>query len=147
LVSDVHARKNSSINVLVVDDEAQNADAIKRAFRKNPELVVYSSDSSSTALDQVRRERFDLFLVDYSMAGLNGVEFIERARLLAPHAVFIMLTGYPELKQVIDAHSRGIVDGILGKPWSLDELTLTIEQARSMLHLRAMRKPSSPPKS
>ncbi|MEZ0310769.1 MAG: response regulator [Myxococcota bacterium] len=127
------------MSVLCVDDEAQNLDAIRRAFRKNTDLKVQSAESSAAAMQLVRAEKFDLFLVDYSMAGVNGVEFIEQAKVLAPNAVFIMLTGYPELKKVVDAHARGLVDGILGKPWSAEELTLTVTQARSILHLRAIR--------
>ena len=129
-----------ALSVLVVDDEPLNADAIKRAFRKDHYLTVSSSESGKSALEMVRRESYDLFLVDYSMAGLNGVDFAEQARILAPGAVFIMLTGFPELKKVIDAHARGIIDGILGKPWTGEQLALTVAQARSMLHLREIRR-------
>lgn len=129
-----------ALNVLVVDDEPFNADAIKRAFRKDLAMVVTAASSGVSALELTRREQFDLFLIDYSMPGLSGVEFADQARPLAPNAVFIMFTGFPELKKVVDAQTRGVVDGILGKPWTIEELTLTIASARSMLHLREIRR-------
>ncbi len=126
--------------VLVVDDEPHNGDAVRRAFKKNDEVSVELSLSGQEGLEVLRKRQFDLFLVDFSMAGLNGVEFVEQARRDAPDSVFVMLTGYPELRQVVEAHARGVVDGILGKPWSIEELNLALRQARAMRHMRAIRK-------
>jgi CheY-like chemotaxis protein len=127
------------LRVLVVDDESHNGEAVRRAFKKAPNVVVESSSSGEAGLQALASKPFDLLLVDYSMAGLSGIEFVERARKIAPYGLYVMLTAYPELKQVLDAQARGLLDGILAKPWNLQELDLVMKQARTMIHLREIR--------
>ena len=93
--------------------------------------------SGTEALEILARERVDVLLVDYSMPGMNGVQLLENAEKVAPDAVSIVVTGYPELGDVSEARHRGLVKHLLAKPWRTQELLSAVEHA---LKMRAMRK-------
>ncbi len=123
--------------VLSVDDEPLNNELMERAFRSREDRRLLSAGSGAAALQVLKENQVDVILCDYSMPQMNGVEFLERARALAPSAVSIMVTGYPELREVAEAQTRGLVRHIVAKPWRLQDLMETIDRALSMRDLNA----------
>ena len=121
------------ITILAVDDEPLNNDFMSRVFRKCPDRRLLTALSGQDGLQILATNSVDLILVDYSMPGMNGVEFLERARTIAPKAVAVMVTGYPELEEVIDARSRGLMREILAKPLVSKELFDTVDRAIASL--------------
>ena len=122
--------------LLAVDDEPANNDLMMRAFRAEKEVKLLVAYSGSEALEILGRTPVDVILVDYSMPGMNGVEFLSAARKVVPDVVAIMVTAFPEMGDVHTARSRGIVQHIISKPWQVRALVDTVKRAISM---RAMR--------
>ena len=120
--------------VLVVDDEELNLDTFRRAFRRDFELVTVSSGEAG--LNQLRECEFDIAVVDYSMPGMNGVEFLEQARGLRPEMGRVMLTAFPDLEAVSQARRNGLVTSVMIKPFSRDVVLQTVE---SHVRMREMR--------
>ncbi len=123
------------VRVLAVDDEAHNNELMERAFRSRAGWQLRVALSGKNGLEIVEREPIDIILCDYSMPEMTGVQFLEQAHQLAPDAVTIMVTGYPELQEVTEAQLRGLVRHIVGKPWTLRDLMETIERAITMREL------------
>jgi CheY-like chemotaxis protein len=69
--------------VLVVDDEADARDLIKRVLEDCGAIVVLAS-SSHQALAMVQKDRPDMILSDIGMPDEDGYEFIRRVRMLTP---------------------------------------------------------------
>lgn len=128
-----------SISVLAIDDEPMNNEAVARALRKRTEVELVTCESPADALAHLQARVFELLLVDYSMAGMNGVEFVERARSLRPEAFVVMVTGYPELTRVVEAHASGIIDSIVAKPWRPEDLNAALDGFKSIRNLRSVR--------
>ncbi len=125
------------ITVLAVDDEPLNNELMERAFRTRHDRRLLIATSGPEGLVMLKANVVDVILCDYSMPTMSGVQFLEQAQNISPATINIMVTGYPELREVIDAQSRGLVRHIVAKPWRLKELMDTVDRAVSMRELNA----------
>jgi len=101
--------------VLFVDDESNVLDSYRRSLRKI--LSVQTALSGQEALQIMETEGpFSVIVSDMQMPGMNGVEFLARARQQAPDTVRIMLTGNADQQTAIDAVNTGDVFRFLNKP-------------------------------
>lgn len=118
----------SSTNILVVDDEPRLLSTMSRILRTDDWSVVTAPDGH-TALDLIDRDTFDVVVSDYKMPGIDGLEFLERSRAVAPEAQRILVTGMGDTDLAIRAINRGQVTGYLAKPFLPDELRSAVRQA------------------
>jgi DNA-binding NtrC family response regulator len=121
--------------VLVVDDEQANLDTFRRVFRKDFEMVF--ARSGDEALHHVRRQRFDVALVDYAMPAMSGVEFLRRAAEIQPEMARLMLTAHDGVDEVRDARPSGLVISIISKPWQREQILHWVATAQRMSQMRA----------
>jgi len=121
--------------VLLVDDERDNLEALRRLLRRD--FVVETAESGETALAFLATGRgVDVIVSDQRMPGLSGSEFLEKAEALDPIATRLLLTGFADLDAVIDAVNRGHIWRYVAKPWEPEELKLTLRQAAERAKLR-----------
>ncbi len=121
--------------ILIVDDEENILSALKRLFRKE-NYQILTAVSAEEALQIMDEQEVDLIISDLKMPVTNGVEFFTQAKEKKPDALRIMLTGYADLKSVIEAIDKGEVYRFLLKPWDDDELKMTIKQALEFYYLQ-----------
>lgn len=111
--------------ILVVDDER----GIRRTLTQMFTRMGYQATgvaSGAEALEQMRRERFDLVILDLKMPEMDGTEVLKAARPFAPDTVFILLTAYGTLDSAIVAVRHGAFDYLL-KPSSVQEIVRAVE--------------------
>lgn len=118
-----------SFDVLVVDDEEDNLDAFRFAFRKS--FALHYAIGGAPGLEALERLDPAVIVSDQRMPGMSGVEFLKLAKERRPDAVGILLTAYTDLPVLIDAVNSGAVDRYLQKPWDSKELTVVLRQAIS----------------
>lgn len=112
--------------ILFVDDDENLLAAIQRTLRK--QFIFDTALGGLPALELLRTKGpYALIVSDMSMPGMNGTEFLERARRVAPDTVRIMLTGNADQQTAIDAVNRGHVFRFLSKPCPPDTLVPAIE--------------------
>lgn len=114
-------------NLLFVDDETDNLDALERVFRKK--FQIYKASSGPQALDILKKESIHVIISDQRMPEMTGVEFLEKSQKHAPHAIRILLTGYTDIDSIIQAINKGHVYRYVTKPWDTRDLTITVDQA------------------
>src|SRR5919201_5860054 len=90
--------------------------------------AVRGVNRGEAALEALRRERFDLMLVDYKMPGMNGLEVFEAARAIQPGLRCMLVTGHGT-PDIIDRATRAGFGSILLKPFSSNELKAGVEKA------------------
>lgn len=123
--------------ILIVDDEASILKALQRILRLAPctcgnrrfTLEVSTFTSPQAALEAARNEEFDLFLSDYRMPEMDGVEFLKAAKALQPDAARLILSGYADLNALMRAVNEVGIDRFIGKPWNDYELLSAIGQS------------------
>jgi DNA-binding response OmpR family regulator/signal transduction histidine kinase len=120
--------------ILAVDDEPDVLDVLRRALEE--QYQVFTATSGPEALEILRREEIDLLITDQRMPGMSGVQLMEEARRLRPMMVRIILTGYTEPRDMVDAINRGEVYRYLTKPFDLAELFFTVRNGLEAYDLR-----------
>lgn len=112
------------ISILVVDDDASCLKAVARILGRVPGRTtrVLTACGAEEAEAFARRERVDVAVCDFHLAGRSGLAFLRRLREIAPAARRVVLTGDRDSRAVRDATFRGDVDAVLAKPFALDEL-------------------------
>ena len=102
--------------ILIVDDEEVLRDLLQLAFQEagNP---VEAAESAEEALSVLRRQSFDLLLVDKNLPGMSGVDLIRKVRDTDKDVAIVMMTAYATAQSVKDTMNLD-VSGYLEKPFS-----------------------------
>jgi DNA-binding NtrC family response regulator len=123
-----------AIGVLYVDDEINNLNSFKAAFRRDFEIfTAISAKEGRKILDS---QEIGVIITDQRMPGMTGIEFLESILSIYPDTIRILLTGFSDINAVMDAINRGQVYKYLVKPWQNDELKMYIENALEIYNLR-----------
>ncbi|MCG8473388.1 MAG: response regulator [Desulfobacterales bacterium] len=138
----------SQHTLLLVEDEVRVLNALRRTLRPLGHEVV-TALSGQEGLDLLKNldPAPALIISDLRMPGMNGTEFLEQAKELAPETIRYMLSGYADMDAVIDSINRGEVQRFLTKPWEeknllfevtegLKQYELTQKNHRLMAHIR-----------
>jgi DNA-binding NtrC family response regulator len=89
--------------------------------------AVKGANSGEVAVDILRKERFDMMVLDYKMPGLTGFEVFAQARALHPGLAVVLVTGHGTPEVVDEANRLGFAS-ILLKPFTSDELRSTVDK-------------------
>lgn len=89
--------------------------------------AVKGANRGETALDLMRKEPFDLMVLDYKMPGMTGFEVFQQARALHPDMAVVLVTGHGTPEIINEANRMGF-SAILLKPFTSDELRGTVEK-------------------
>ncbi|MBW3584702.1 MAG: SpoIIE family protein phosphatase [Cyanobacteria bacterium 0813] len=140
----------SKLKLMVVDDEPDNLDLLYRTFRRD--FQVYKADSALSALEVLDEQgEMAVIISDQRMPEMNGTEFLGKTVERFPDTIRILLTGYTDVEDLVEAINSGQVFKYITKPWNPEELKLVINQAsdtykyykqRSVALRRALRKES-----
>ncbi len=117
----------SSPGVLLVDDEPDNLELLRRALRGLAKLST--ATDGDEALDLVRSGNFACVVTDHLMPGLTGVELLERAARIAPRTERILVSAFGDADVLTDAINRGHISHFLHKPVDLRELRRLVKRA------------------
>ncbi|MEO6422182.1 MAG: EAL domain-containing protein [Candidatus Nitrotoga sp.] len=117
-----------SRKLLLVDDEANILSALKRLLRREG-YDIFTAISAELGLEILATHRVDVIISDQLMPGMNGVEFLRRAKTLHPHTIRMVLSGYTDLQAVTDAINEGAIYKFLSKPWDDGILLANIKEA------------------
>jgi two-component system NtrC family response regulator len=112
--------------ILVVDDEANQRDALSGFLRKRGYGILTAVDGAE-ALEAVRREQVDLVISDLRMPGLDGLSLLREIRQLQPEVGFILTTAFGTVENAVEVMKLGATH-YLSKPVDLEKLLLTIAQ-------------------
>lgn len=115
-------------NILVVDDEKFNLDAIRRTLRSEKEYKLYLATDGKEAL-QILNEVHPVHIIitDQRMPGMSGIELLQKSLAISPNSIRIILTAYTDITDMVDAINKGQVYRYLIKPWKPDELKITLK--------------------
>lgn len=120
--------------ILLVDDEPMILDAMTRALRREPYVVLRAS-CGSEALEIVNRMHVDVVLTDERMPEMCGSELLSRIRESHPDVVRILMSGAASLAEAAQAIGRGGIYRFLNKPVGPDVVVKTIDNALAMREL------------
>lgn len=115
-------------HVLIVDDEQNILEALKRALSDEP-FTVITARGGSEGLALLEEHEIKVVVSDERMPGMSGADFLQLVRARYPGTVRIMLTGHASLESAIRAVNYGDIYRFFTKPWNDLELAHTIRSA------------------
>ena len=111
--------------ILVVDDEQAIRDLITDVLNIAG-YEVFSAADGLVALNQIRKQKFDLIILDVNLPKLDGFAILEKVRESAPTQPIIMISARTDKDDVTHGLRLG-ADDYVRKPFSVEELVLRIE--------------------
>ncbi|MBI3286097.1 MAG: EAL domain-containing protein [Burkholderiales bacterium] len=114
--------------LLVVDDEAQVVSALQRELRPQTDRLL-CAERVDEALELLARHPVGVILSDLRMPQSNGMELLNKVRLMYPHIVRLILSGEQSFESVRSAVNRGAAHKFLVKPWDGRELKDILNEA------------------
>lgn len=126
-----------SISIIVADDDPVVRDVVGRALRQHG-YGVMTAENGDEAWEMASTAGQALFVIDWEMPGMDGLELIRRLRLRADRAVpyMLMLTSYNDVKDVVRGLTLG-ADDYLRKPFDMHELLARVQVGLRVMHLRS----------
>ena len=115
-----------AFSVLVVDDEAGMRSFLERALKSRCGLVEAVGDVEHAA-QLMARLHFDLIVLDISLPGKSGVEWLHELRESGFAGDVILITAFADMETAINALRGGASDFIL-KPFRLDQILNSIKR-------------------
>ncbi|GAP94772.1 response regulator [Leptolyngbya sp. NIES-2104] len=122
------SRDTQKQKLLVVDDEPDNLDLLYRTFYR--EFKVLRAENGPSALDILAKEGdVAVIISDQRMPMMSGTEFLSLTASKYPDIIRIILTGYTDVEDLVEAINAGKVFKYVTKPWSDTELRDVVKSA------------------
>ncbi|GAA4500974.1 sigma 54-interacting transcriptional regulator [Gluconacetobacter tumulicola] len=122
-------------SILVIDDEPRSVEVMARILRE--EFDVHVASGAAEARGILEANWIQAIFCDQRMPGMTGVQFLSEVRDRWPDIVRMIVTGYTEPDDMIDAINAAGIYQYITKPWHPDQLLLA---ARNATHLFAMQR-------
>jgi CheY-like chemotaxis protein len=124
--------------MLVVDDEPDNLDLLYRTFRRD--FHVLRAESGVNALSVLSSEgEVAVIISDQRMPEMKGTEFLSKTVPEFPDTVRIILTGFTDVEDLVEAINSGQVYKYITKPWDPNELRAVVQRAAETYELLKQR--------
>ncbi|MEI6444967.1 MAG: SpoIIE family protein phosphatase [Nostocales cyanobacterium ELA583] len=121
-------KKLTKLKLMVVDDERDNLDLLYRTFWKD--FIVYRANNTSEALAILEKEgEMAVIISDQRMPDMNGSELLSLTVERFPDTIRILLTGFTDVEDLVDAINSGRVFKYITKPWNPNQLQSLVNQA------------------
>lgn len=112
--------------ILVMDDEARERRRIEE-YLAGKGYDVAAVATVKEALDAIRRDRFDLFLTDCNIPGVDALQTSQEVRKINPDMAIVIMTAFGTIETAVKAIKAGAYDYV-AKPIDLEQLVVLIER-------------------
>ncbi len=112
--------------ILLVDDDTFICQILKKHLQ-NHNYQVEIAYSGQKALEQFKKNKFDLVLCDFRLPDTSGLELLQKIRALKQEIPVIIITAYADVKMAVKLMKMGASDYIT-KPIQQEELLMLIKK-------------------
>jgi two-component system nitrogen regulation response regulator NtrX len=124
-----------SKSILIVDDEKDIRTSLT-GILEDEGYQIATASCGVEALESARDDLPDLVLLDIWMPGMDGLETLEKLKMLFPQITVVMISGHGTIETAVRATKLGAFD-FIEKPLSLDKVLITVVNALKMKSLSA----------
>ena len=120
--------------VLIIDDDFAIQASLGLLFKQN-EFESASAANPATAMLLIRRDKFDLIILDMNFtmetSGEEGLKLLKKIKMLLPTIPVILITAWGSIELAVQGMKLGALDFIT-KPWNNEHF---MQSTRTALHL------------
>ncbi|MBN1145031.1 MAG: response regulator [Bacteroidales bacterium] len=113
------------VTILYVDDEPTNLILFELMFKKSFNVVLAESGYQGLEILQNKPE-IKITISDMKMPGMNGIQFIEKAKQKCPDVIFYILTSFEITPEIRDSMQKGLIERYFQKPFNMQEISNSI---------------------
>ena len=113
--------------VLIVDDEENNLQLLKRTFRGKYNLLTATNGLEGLEIVKQQGDKIALIVSDQKMPVMEGTEFLQKVREIHPQIVKILLTGHVGTDILVSAINDCDLFQYILKPFEPEELKIAVE--------------------
>lgn len=118
---------NNILTILYVDDEPINLQLFKINFEKK--FIVETAESGCEGLEILSQNpEISVVISDMKMPGMNGIEFIKKAKELLPDIKYYILTGFDITDEITTALNGKLINQYFRKPFNIAEIEIAIRK-------------------
>ena len=122
----MQSQVDSGYKIIVVYDEPGILDSLSVFFKRSGYEFTPVTDPMQ-AIELVKKEHFDLMILDFIMTPLHGDEVVEEIRKFNKDLYIILLTGHKDLAPPLETIKRLDIQGYCEKSDKPDQLLLLVE--------------------
>ena len=131
---------DNNYKIIAVDDEEGILDSLQVLLKRTGYNLVGVTDPVE-AIERVKKEHFDLMILDFIMTPYHGDQVVEEIRKFDKDLYILLLTGHKDLAPPLETIKRLDIQGYCEKSDKFDQLMLLIESAiKSIAQMREIRK-------
>jgi len=116
--------ENAEFKILVVDDEPNSTQILRKVLIKKGYSVTEENDSVK-AKKLINENFYDIIISDLQMPEVDGLDLLKEKPV---DSIFIMITGYGSVATAVESMKNGAFDYI-NKPFNLEEFIIKVEKA------------------
>jgi len=128
------SQEQKSKRLLIVDDEQDLLNLLKKVLSKKCACEVALAASSLTALELVKSWEPDVVLTDIIMPDMDGLQLLQSITAIDPTISTIIMTGYGTIEIAVKALKEGAYD-FFEKPFENDKISRVVSRALERTHL------------
>ena len=130
----------NTYKIIAVDDEEGILDSLQVLLKRTGYNLVGVTDPVE-AIERVKKEHFDLMILDFIMTPYHGDQVVEEIRKFDKDLYILLLTGHKDLAPPLETIKRLDIQGYCEKSDKFEQLMLLIESAiKSIAQMREIRK-------
>lgn len=114
--------------ILIVDDDRSIRNTLKNILEFEKYQVEEASDGFE-CLIKIKRNDYDVLILDIKMPKMDGMETLERIQALKPDIPVVMISGHGTIDTAVEAVKKGAYD-FIQKPPDLNRLLITLRNAQ-----------------
>jgi DNA-binding NtrC family response regulator len=112
-------------SILIIDDEAVIRESLRDSLKDTHNITT--AETGEEALELVKKQDFDVLVVDVRLPGKSGLEVVKEVKDINPYIRSIVITAFPSIELSVQAMKLGAVDFMV-KPVRADELEKLINE-------------------
>ncbi|MDR4498007.1 MAG: diguanylate cyclase [Candidatus Scalindua sp.] len=133
--NDTKNNNNSIINedassersrIMVIDDEESFLKVLQGVLEVNGYWVTTCTNAHD-AIDELRKDVYDLVITDLKMPGMSGVDFVQKAKKISPNSYLVVMTGFPSVETAVKCMKLGATDYLV-KPFDMEYFQIIVER-------------------
>jgi DNA-binding NtrC family response regulator len=94
---------------------------------EDEKYLVESVDTAQKAIEKTDKKFYNVALIDVRLPDMEGIELLTKIKPTTPKMRKIIITGYPTLRNAIEAVNRG-ADAYIMKPFNMEKVLKTIKE-------------------
>lgn len=106
--------------VLYVDDEEMNLTLFEITFQDQFKVITSKDAFEGLSVVEENGEELDIIVSDMRMPGMDGIDFITKAKEKHPHLACFILTGFAANEKVANALKDKLIVNSFSKPFDTD---------------------------